>query len=968
MALNIGAVNFGIDANTDGLRRSIGLLTKFRQTINDVARTQSKTAGQTAAALSKQESAIKRNLQQFLNLRQAMQKAEFPAQKIQQLEQRFSRLTLELTSGKLSIVQYNRAMDAFKKSMGESSRALKEFTSVAGGKETGKLSVMLRNLESSAVLAIGPLSGVGARIRSLGAIAGRSGLALVGLFAGVTALAVGFAKLSSSALRAGRVFEASFARFKAASGDIAIANKQMGFVTQTALALGLRIDTSAKAFSRLSAAAAGTSLAGEGARKVFLAVSKAAAALRLEAGEVEGTFRAIEQMMSKGSVQAEELRGQLGERLPGAFRLAAEAMGVTTMKLGQMLKAGEVLAEDFLPKLAVALESAFGDAAADNINSFQGSMNNLSNQALLFGNEFNRVAGVTDLVVKALHSAANAVEFLRRNLVNLISAVGAIGVGLAFMARAAIAKGIMAIALAIRSAAIATFFWNAAILANPLGKLVAVVTKFGVAIAVSVAAFFGFKAILDDSNAALDDMETMLDALEGKGINAAKALGGQFAQLTTSLDKAAAETHVLQEVLSFMGRFGVKDIERLTLRFQTLGVVKGLAKDQLTGLLVKLREMGSGPIKNDVNSIADAFFAMMARALGAREELEKYKSAQAALQGAADTVVMLDKRFEAMQQGLDQVKFFDEITSAGIALRKTFEDQNIAIEEQERRVMILVAALIRNRDAMEALTEAEKTNTQAKRDAEAAQKKMNTGIVAAVNKIGILRARLKALSEGPESFEVFQKVTIHVMKFRNTLLKAGVAMEVVVALTKEYRRLLEELHKETDKYARAADQMAAAITNSLENILVKGGSVKEMLHSLAQELLRVALRALFLDDLQASLSTFFKQGNFPSATVTTGGGGGTKLAGASRGLNFRVPGSGGSDSVPIQFMAKPGEVVSVKRPDQITGGGGATVVINQNNTFERTIADSGILIPILEENNRKLLGEFLDGLDRGKYA
>jgi len=64
-------------------------------------------------------------------------------------------------------------------------------------------------------------------------------------------------------------------------------------------------------------------------------------------------------MMGKGKVQAEELRGQLGEALPGAFNLAAKAMGVTTSKLNEMLDKGQVLPEELLPKLASELLKTF---------------------------------------------------------------------------------------------------------------------------------------------------------------------------------------------------------------------------------------------------------------------------------------------------------------------------------------------------------------------------------------------------------------------------------------------------------------------------------------------------------------------------------------------------------------------------------------------------------------------------------
>lgn len=53
----------------------------------------------------------------------------------------------------------------------------------------------------------------------------------------------------------------------------------------------------------------------------------AGSALALSKDQMDGVFLALGQMISKGKVQAEELRGQLGERLPGAFDMAAKAMG-----------------------------------------------------------------------------------------------------------------------------------------------------------------------------------------------------------------------------------------------------------------------------------------------------------------------------------------------------------------------------------------------------------------------------------------------------------------------------------------------------------------------------------------------------------------------------------------------------------------------------------------------------------------
>ncbi len=1307
--LNIGTVNFGIEANTKELKKAFKDIDKLRQRVIRLARSQTDAAKKTGAALHKQELATRRTSRAFIELRKKMVASKAPKESITELERAFERLTLEMTSGKITVEQYGRAMQTFQDKMAKVNGEFSKFKAKKAASEAGQFTEALRNLESSAVLAVGPLSGIGARIRSLGAIASRSGAFMVGMFAGVTALSVGLFKLSSSALNAGRVFEASMARFKAASGSIEIAGKNMAFVVQTALKLGLRIDTSARAFSRLAASAAGTALEGEGARKVFLAVSKAAAALRLDGQEVEGTFRAIEQMMSKGSVQAEELRGQLGERLPGAFRIAAEAMGVSTSELGKMLKAGEVLAEDFLPKLADALESTFGDAAEDNINSFTGSMANLANQSLLFGKAFDDLTGITDKVVAAIQTLAGGIEFLRKNLVNMVSALTAAGAGLAFIARAQVATGIIFIANAIGKATQATVLWTIALFNNPVTGFAARLSKAAQVLAVMTAAFFGMKIALGDTGEELDELNAELDKLgEGQGINAAKNLGSAFDTLTKSIDAAIAEAKVARQVLASMGQNTAKDIELLTLEFETLATVEGLAEDQLNGLLGKLISIGSGPIADNVEGIAKAFFNVMASAVLAQEELARFASDESLIKGmnqtledldnrfkamagglgdlaffdrviqkeidlrrafegsniplaeqtelifnhlralgrnfhaqealnkakkeqeaadkaaeqalkkfnagiikttemidllrarnaalaegpdsfevftkvtekvlkleiqlkkisknqllineltrqyrvelertlqitqdnkfnaslikAADTLELLrlrvaaldsgpgsfetftkvtvkvlkykeglkeiadnqalvneltrqyqallekqaqliqrgkinetfaeliktvkelkdrtqalrdgtidtyesitikvdafrdslekvtkiqfllnwatnrykelleeqvavqdeiskkkflkgvaeeiedlNNRFAAMQSGLEHLEFFDAIIQKQVDLRRVLAERNIVGEEAEALIARIIALEIRNRDTLKALTDAQRDATEADRLAEAAKRRFATATQSAADKIAILRERLVEMAKGPDSFEAFTKVTQKVMEMRDQLEKAAgenptaEKQKEINAKVDEYRELLEAQLKLTDRLARAHQQMAAAITNGLENILVQGGSVTDMLHDLAKELLRVALRALFLDKLQANLAAIFGGGIAPSILPSPGGGGGggTSTVGLAHGGSFTVGGTGSKDR-PVTFLGRPGEIVNVQTPggkSQPGGGGGAAVVINQTNNFEGGgLADPAILIPLMEENNRKLKGEIVDGFRRGSFG
>jgi len=174
-------------------------------------------------------------------------------------------------------------------------------------------------------------------------------------------------------VRAGTEMQGLRAAMTAATGDSQRAGAEFAFVREEAERLGLQVQSTAREYTRLVAASKGTRLEGQATRDIFVAISEAGRVMNLTAEQQAGALNAVQQMMSKGSVQAEELRGQLGERIPGAFGLAARAMGKTTEELNDLLDRGEVLAEDLLPALARELRSfvaegvdeAAGSAAAE---------------------------------------------------------------------------------------------------------------------------------------------------------------------------------------------------------------------------------------------------------------------------------------------------------------------------------------------------------------------------------------------------------------------------------------------------------------------------------------------------------------------------------------------------------------------------------------------------------------------------
>jgi len=162
--------------------------------------------------------------------------------------------------------------------------------------------------------------------------------------------------------------------------------KNLQFLDKTIKDLNLDMASSYKGFQTLTGSLKGTALEGKATRDIFDAVGVAASVMNLSAEQSDGAFLALSQMASKGKVQAEELRGQLGERIPGALGIAARAMGVNQIEFNKMLDSGQVYAEDFLPKFAKELKNTFQDGLPAAAQSMQAAINTKNNALLSFKN------------------------------------------------------------------------------------------------------------------------------------------------------------------------------------------------------------------------------------------------------------------------------------------------------------------------------------------------------------------------------------------------------------------------------------------------------------------------------------------------------------------------------------------------------------------------------------------------------
>lgn len=206
----------------------------------------------------------------------------------------------------------------------------------------------------------------------------RQAVGLVAAYAGLS----GLFNSARSINETGMAFQGVNTALVSITGSSKSAADEMAYLEAESERLGLNLLEMSKSYMQITAAAKGTTLEGKVTRDIFTAVAEASTVLQLSTDQTSGAIRAITQIMSKGKVQAEELRGQLGERLYGAFQLAARGMGITTAELDKMLEQGQVIADDFLPKFAAEIRRTFSDGVPEASQNARAELNRFNNAIL----------------------------------------------------------------------------------------------------------------------------------------------------------------------------------------------------------------------------------------------------------------------------------------------------------------------------------------------------------------------------------------------------------------------------------------------------------------------------------------------------------------------------------------------------------------------------------------------------------
>lgn len=395
-----------------------------------------------------------------------------------------------------SMIKFQQAQQNFKKSILESTTAMRNIQA------TG-MEAMLRRMADVSILLHGPLSGIATRLTLISGLAGSVSLKMAALVTGISAGAFAFVQIARGAITASRAFEKVNQTLTALNASAVIGQIDLRYLGNIADRAGSQFDATAKQYARLTAASQGTNLEGERTRHIFENILFAAQKLGSTNEELEGTLRAVEQIMSKGQVQAEELRGQLGDRLPGAVNIMAEALGVTTAELNKLMKQGKLTSASLIA-FSDTLAQRLGVNTSQAIDTVTAAENRVINALGRFYRSVNDTLKISTAYKNVLSGIVSVLDWLGRNIDTVAKGFAAVSGAIAGAMFAIYAptvlSGLVMVLNTLRALTTAMLTFNAATLANPFGALSSIIIRLGAAITGAIVGFKLMDTVIGDTS------------------------------------------------------------------------------------------------------------------------------------------------------------------------------------------------------------------------------------------------------------------------------------------------------------------------------------------------------------------------------------------------------------------------------------------------------------------------------------
>jgi tape measure domain-containing protein len=203
-----------------------------------------------------------------------------------------------------------------------------------------------------------------------------------------------FTSLPGQAFEAAKGLATYRNQLKAVTSESQTFDQSLAFVDNLAQRFNVPLDSARQGFVKLYASMQPAGFGQKQIEGLFTGISKAAAAFGLSADKVDRVNYAFAQMASKGQIMSEELKGQLGDVLPGALGLFAEAAQMSIPEFSKAMEDGAFKGkamEQVLDNVAILMNNKFGPAAQGAAKTLQGAVNQIQNNLALMYESFGPI-------------------------------------------------------------------------------------------------------------------------------------------------------------------------------------------------------------------------------------------------------------------------------------------------------------------------------------------------------------------------------------------------------------------------------------------------------------------------------------------------------------------------------------------------------------------------------------------------
>ena len=188
--------------------------------------------------------------------------------------------------------------------------------------------------------------------------------------------------LPNQAFQAAKSLDSFENQLRAITNNTPAFEQSLQFINDTVAKFNVPLESARTGFARLYASMNPAGIDDSTIQGLFTGISQAAATLSLTPDQVDRVTYAFSQMASKGKIMSEEVTGQLGDVIPGALSLMADAAGMSMADFKKAMEDGQLSGkamEQVFSNLGIVFDERFGKGAEGAAKTLQGMTNSINN-------------------------------------------------------------------------------------------------------------------------------------------------------------------------------------------------------------------------------------------------------------------------------------------------------------------------------------------------------------------------------------------------------------------------------------------------------------------------------------------------------------------------------------------------------------------------------------------------------------